>query len=207
MIAAVPYVPRLTAEQLLTGYLSEPTHRAFAVTPDRGETWRATGLASPDMAEEVVLERCQVRYRVPCLLFAVDDAIRSPPAGSEWTRRDMARVRGATGEFDAERIPGLTDVRRRMPGVSGYGGAREPKAMAIHPWGRVFVVTGAVSQEKADSDALAACDADPGRAGRDGPCLLYASGNRVVLAERRTAAAISSESRKVVPGTGSRLSR
>ncbi len=185
MIDAVPRVPHRTADALLAAYLSEPTHRAFAVAPDRGQTWRASGLPSAEEAEALVLERCQVRYRVACVLFAVDDGVREPLAGEGWRPRDMGRVSGAAGEFDVERIPTLTEARRRVPEVAGYRQAREPKAMAIHPWGRAFIASGAATQEEADARALAICDADPGRAGRDGPCVLYASGNRVVLGEGR----------------------
>jgi hypothetical protein len=196
MVETVPFVSRANAETLLGTYLAEPGHRAFAVVPDRGETWRVTGAASPEQAEELVLERCQLRYRVPCLLFAVDDTIRAPAAGADWQRRDMARLH-APAEFDAERIPAIATVRRQAPGVSGYAEARARKAMAIHPWGRVFIVTGAATQEKAEEEALAACDADPRRAGRDGPCLLYASGDRVVLAEHRTGAGTPTANRRV----------
>ena len=76
-----------------------------------------------------------------------------------------------------------------MPAAPPADPLPSPKAMAIHPWGRVFIVTGSASQAKAEADALSDCDTDPGRGGKDGPCLLYASGNKVVLSEHRTAAA------------------
>jgi len=197
MIEAMPFAPRATAESMLGLYLAEPTHRAIAVEPGQGQTWRGTALRSAEEAEQLVLERCQVRYRTACVLFAVDDDIRAPVPGATWQPRDMPRVRDAKGAFDAERMPLLADVRRRTPGVAGYAGAAGPKAIAVHPTGRVFVVTAAESQEKADADALSACDSDPGRGGRDGPCFVYASGDQVVLNEHRTA--IAAESRRVAP--------
>jgi hypothetical protein len=178
-------------------YLAEAKHRAIAVEPGVGRTWRGGAFGSAEEAEQLVLERCQVRYRAACVLFAVDDDIRAPVPGATWQTRDMPRVRDAGGAFDAERMPLLADVRRRMPGVAEYARAAAPKAIAVHPTGRVFVVTAAESQEKADADALGGCDSIPDRGGRDGPCLLYASGDQVVLNEHRTA--IAAESRRVAP--------
>ena len=197
MIETMPFAPRATAEAVLGLYLSEPMHRAIAVEPGLGQTWRGGAFRSIEEAEQLVLERCQVRYRAACVLFAVDDDIRAPAPGATWQPRDMPRVRDARGAFDAERMPLLADARRRMPGVAGYGRAAGPKAIAVHPTGRVFVVTAAENQEKADADALSACDSAPGLGRRDGPCLLYASGDQVVLNEHHTA--IAGESQRLVP--------
>jgi hypothetical protein len=122
-------------------YLAEPAHRAIAIAPDLGQTWRGSAFRSLEEAEQLVLERCQVRYRAVCVLFAVGDDIRAPVPGATWQPRDMPRVRDSIGAFDAARMP----------------------------------------QEKADADALGGCDSVPGRGGREGPCLLYASGDQVVL--------------------------
>lgn len=61
----------------------------------------------------------------------------------------------------------------------------------MHPWGRLFVVTGAASQRIAEEMALAACNKDPDRDGKDGVCLLYAVGDTVILEKRATAPVIS----------------
>jgi hypothetical protein len=197
MIDTMPFAPRAAAESVLALYLAESEHRAIAVVPDRGQTWRGGSFRSSEEAEQLVLERCQVRYRTACVLFAVDNHIREPAAGAQWQTRDMPRVRDAKGAFDAERIPLLTEVRRRMPGLAGYARAAAAKAIAVHPTGGVFVVTAAESQAKADADALGGCDAIPGRDPRDGPCLLYASGDQVVLNEHRTA--IAADGRRMSP--------
>ncbi|HEY4249937.1 MAG TPA: caspase family protein [Roseomonas sp.] len=185
MLAAAPFVPRARAETFLGAYMAERQHRAFAILPGAGSTWRVAGQASPAAAEERALEACQLRYGLPCILFAVDDEIRRPAAGGEWARRDMPRLADAAAGFDPQRVPALSDAARRSPRVAGYAAAVEPKAMAIHPLGYVHIAAAAASQEAADAAALAACEADPDRAGRDGPCFLYASGNRVVLTARR----------------------
>jgi hypothetical protein len=45
--------------------------------------------------------------------------------------------------------------------IVAYGTAASPKAMAIHPWGRLFAVTAAKTQRDAEEQAFAACNADP----------------------------------------------
>jgi hypothetical protein len=195
MIDTMPFVPHVTAEAVLDSYLSEPTHRAIAVSPDTGQTWRGSAFRSAEEAEQLVLERCQLRYRDGCILFAVDDDIRPPRAGTTWQQRLMPRVSDAGGQFDARRIPLLTDVRRHMPDVAEYAQATTPKAMAVHPTGRAFIVSAAESQEKADADALGACESAVDHGGPSGLCVLYASGDQVVLNEHRTA--IAAESRRV----------
>jgi hypothetical protein len=82
-------------------------------------------------------------------------------------------------------VPAQSDARRAELDVVGYGAPRDIRAMALHPLGRVFVVRKAASQTEAEEEALRQCELDPVRAGSSGPCFLYASGNRVVLAERR----------------------
>ena len=61
--------------------------------------------------------------------------------------------------------------------------------MAIHGTGRLYWRTGAASAEEAQEAALRACTEANERANREGPCMLYAVGNRVVLAERRRSVA------------------
>ncbi|MBR0645600.1 caspase family protein, partial [Plastoroseomonas hellenica] len=190
MVAAVPFLPRALAEAGLRDYFADRTNRAFAVAPEAGSYWRIGGLGAPALAEERALEGCQLRYGVACVLIAVNDEIRRPAAGTDWPRRDMPRFAAAEA-FDVQRIPVLSAATRAHPLATGYAAAAEPKAMAIHPWGRFFVSSGASSQEVAEAAALAACNGDADRNGRDGPCLLYAVGNRVVLAARRTQATLA----------------
>jgi hypothetical protein len=64
----------------------------------------------------------------------------------------------------------------------------EPKSMAIHPWGKVFISVGNANVREAQETALAKCNNDQERNGRDGRCFVYAVNNEVILAERRTVA-------------------
>jgi hypothetical protein len=96
----------------------------------------------------------------------------------------MPRIAYA-GSFDPEQIPGLNPGRRAGADLAGYTSAKGFKAIALHNWGRVFVVTNAPDQSSAEGQALDACNDDPKRKGEDGPCLLYAAGDKVVLQDRR----------------------
>jgi hypothetical protein len=98
----------------------------------------------------------------------------------------MSRV-AYEGLFDPARIPAATQALRQRADVVGYPTAPGYKAAALHPWGRLFLVTGAATQRAAEEDALAACNRDPDRDGRDGPCLLYAVDSQVVLPKRLSA--------------------
>ena len=95
----------------------------------------------------------------------------------------MPRVRYA-GPFDVEQIPGIATAVRTRDDVRTYGSAAAPKAMALHPFGAVYVVAAAANQNEAESRALAACNGDAALHGAGGPCYLYASANQVVLSRR-----------------------
>jgi uncharacterized caspase-like protein len=131
----------LGAVQQLRLYASDGRHRAFAVAPMAQYAMRGAGFHTTDEAERVVLERCEIRNNEPCVLFALDDAVRSPAAGQDWPRREMERVH-YTGPFRADRIPALSDARRAEADISGYSTARDIRAMAIHPLGGGFLSCG-----------------------------------------------------------------
>ena len=116
--------------------------------------------------------------------MAFPDSVHAPDAGS--SHRLMPRVE-YDGVFDPQKIPAVQTVVRQRPDVTGYRAAPGAKAAAFHAWGRLFVVTGAPSQREAEERALAECNGDPQRNNRDGSCLLYAVGDRVVLPKRATA--------------------
>ena len=182
-------VPGLSSGErafLAQRYPEEKSGKALAISIEQASTWRINGVSSAAEAERLALERCQVRYGAPCVLYAVDDVVTAPPAPEANQRRDMPRVRYA-GTFDPLQIPGLTERTRASAVVQGYAAASTPKAMALHPRGIVFAVNGAATQPEAEEKALLGCESnpDPGRGGRDGPCYVYASGNQVVLPERR----------------------
>jgi hypothetical protein len=96
----------------------------------------------------------------------------------------MPRAR-YVGSFDPAQIPGTTPAVRERSDIISYRAASGPKAAAFHPdGGRVFIVTGAVSQYAAEEQALRVCNTDRPSYGTSGPCFLYASGDAVVLPQR-----------------------
>ncbi|MBV8190456.1 MAG: protein kinase [Alphaproteobacteria bacterium] len=167
-----------TERELVAGsYLVSKFHKALAALPPSG-TWATADKPSAAIAEERVLEGCQVKYGAPCLVVAVDDVVQ--PADAAQARRPMPRV-AYDGVFDPQKIPAFDDDQRERPDIAGYRAARLPKAAAFHPLGRLFTVSGSASQRDAEEQVLAACNDDPHRTQQDGPCLLYAIGDRVVL--------------------------
>jgi hypothetical protein len=95
----------------------------------------------------------------------------------------MPRVSYA-GSFDPQQIPAVKESDRSRPDIVSYKAFTGPKAAALHPYGLIFVTTGAESQFAAEAKALEDCNEDPARGGRDGPCLLYSVGDQVVLPKR-----------------------
>lgn len=99
----------------------------------------------------------------------------------------MPRLR-YSGEFDLAQIPIIRFITRNRPDVQKYFATAEPKAIAIHPSGTLFISSGGETVIEAQGKALAQCNADPRRKSKDGPCFVYAINNSVVLSERRTIA-------------------
>ena len=183
---ADPFARRVAVALALVGspdhvaglYAKAAHHKAIAVQPDTGRTYRRSGLPTRGLAEQRALELCQLRYGSPCVLLATDDEVRTDDPRKA-PRHDMERLRYA-GPFRQDSVPldSAGAVER-----TGYAGMPEPKAMAIHSSERVMVATGG-SVAEAEAKALAACNAaDPAN-----PCFLYAVNGQVVLPQRRTAA-------------------
>lgn len=183
--AAAPSLASATRESQVSGYVEAGLHKAIAVLPP-GNSWRTQGQPSAAAAEERVLEACQVRYGGPCVLIAVNDTPQSRPVDRDWPRRAMPRT-AYEGLFDPQQVPAVGDTLRQRADVAGYRAKPSPKAVAYHPWGRLFVVTDAPGQRAAEEKALADCNGDPQRNGQAGPCLLYAVVDQVVLPRRLTA--------------------
>jgi DNA-binding winged helix-turn-helix (wHTH) protein len=183
--AAVPSLSPDFREDEARRYDEAKPHKAQAVSLQPAGTWRAVGWESAAVAAEKVLEGCQVRYGQPCALVSVDETMQPSRPGGDWPRRHMARVT-YEGYFRPELIPAAPKRVTQRADIAGYALAAGPKALAVHPWGRAFAVTGATTQRAAEEQALATCNADPDRKGVDGPCYLYAVGNYVILPQRHT---------------------
>jgi hypothetical protein len=148
-------------------------HRAMAA--GMTDILVATGEPTAEGAKNSALERCQVQSGAPCSLLAIDRNIAPEPADGKWPLYDMARTR-YEGAFESSLIPGLQDSERSRPEVTSYISAPLPKAAALLPTGKIFIVAGASSQTDAEKQALNKCG--------NASCLLYAAGNEVVLPRR-----------------------
>jgi class 3 adenylate cyclase len=179
-----PWYSAGALEAQIVGYQNSSDHKAIAVSPPSG-SWRIFGWGDPTTAEERALEGCEARYGKPCVLAAVDEAVQVPLPDGEWPRGAMPRVEYA-GLFDPQQIPAATEALRQRSDVAGYREKQGAKAAAFHPWGRIFIATGGMTQREAEEQALADCNEDLQRKGRDGPCFLYAVGDHVVLPKRLT---------------------
>jgi hypothetical protein len=163
-------------------YLESAPHKALtALSPSH--SWRTSGGESAEAAEQRGLEACQLRFARPCTLLAVDEAVRPLQSSAHWQPRPMARL-SYHGLFDPAQIPAITEEMRRRSEVVGYRSSPNYKAASLHPWGRLFLVTGKGTQREAEQGSLDACNRDSDRNGKDGPCLLYAVGDLVVLHKR-----------------------
>jgi hypothetical protein len=183
--ATVPTIQQPIRERLAREYDDGREHKAQAVSLAPPGTWRATGRGRADEAAKAALESCQVVYRAPCLLLAVNGRLEPAPADARSAARDMARARYA-GPFDSTQIPGAPPSIRRQ--AEGYASALPPKAAGYTPaGGRLFISAGAPDQRTAEEQALQTCRADPDIRRIDAPCYLYAVGDEVVLPERLTA--------------------
>ena len=176
----VPRISEKAREEGAAEYANAPGHKAQAALSSPPGIFRSTSRPSLAEAENAALEGCQIFHGQPCALLAVNQTVLPAPADNIWPTRDMPRVR-YSGEFDPAQIPAVLDNRRHGFEVASYREETAPKAIAFHPWGRIFVKTKAVNQRAAEEEALRLCNDDPDRKGRTGPCFLYSVGNRVVL--------------------------
>ena len=143
--------------------------------------WRS-GRATLVDNETGALEACEFFERSACRLVISNNSVipKAPLVSS-------ARL-AYGGEFDWKKVPAIQDGFASSSAVAGYGDAPGMKAMAIHFAGTAYTATAKTTQAEAENAALDACSrANP--SGEGGACFIYASGNKVVLNERRTKAA------------------
>jgi hypothetical protein len=182
VIATVaPNLSKTTREIVIREYLESEPNKAQVIEPTEGRPWRSPRHEDLDAAAERALEGCQLRYVKPCALLALNDQIA---AEDGFKTKDMPRLHYA-GEFDLAKIPTIRPALRARPDIQSYYGTAGPKAIAIHPWGTLFVSVGKTNSKDTQNAALAQCNADPRRNFRDGACFVYAIDNQVVINERR----------------------
>ncbi|MCK1366511.1 hypothetical protein [Bradyrhizobium sp. 62] len=181
MAAATPAVHPTLRDTLIKDYLACKPNKGQAVELVNASYLRTCEQDDASATGDRALESCQLRYGKPCALLAVNEEI---VAEGELASRDMPRLHYA-GKYDLSQIPIIRRITRQRPDVQNYDKAMEPKAIAIHPWGKLFISAGDPSLKDAQTSALAKCNSDPARNGRDGGCFVYAINNDIVLDERR----------------------
>jgi hypothetical protein len=181
MASITPKLSDLQRESLVRDYVEGKPNKGQAVELLNGNYFRSVAHEDLSVTADRTLEACQLRYGKPCALLAVNDEIA---AEGEIRSQDMPRLH-YSGDFDLAKIPVIRAATRDRTDVQTYFAAAKPKAMAIHPWGFLFISTGKANTGDAQDAALADCNSDPRRRSRDGNCFIYAVDNQVVIAERR----------------------
>jgi hypothetical protein len=182
MAANHPSMSIQLREMLVKDYVACKTHKGQAAELAGANYFRSCEHEDTPEIGDRSLEACQLRYGKPCALLAIDEEI---VADGNLAAKDMSRLH-YRGEFDLSQIPIIRAITRNRVDLQTYFAAPNPKAIAIHPWGKIFISKGGSNLVLAQSAALANCNADPARHGKDGYCFLYAVNNDVVIDERRT---------------------
>jgi hypothetical protein len=181
----LPAVNSAHLDGALKLYADGKDNKAIAGSRERNATWRFTNRESAYAAEQATLEGCQLFYANPCILVAVNGTVVNTPEDGTWVTRSMSRI-SYEGQFNPQQIPIVRPEVRGRKDVADYSSGGGSKAVAIHPWGLLHIASGSASQASAEAEALKSCNDNPARAGKDGPCFLYAIGNHVVLPLRIT---------------------
>jgi hypothetical protein len=181
MASATPHMSDANRERLLRDYIDAKPNKGQAVEPSIGFYYRSASHEDYEVTGDRTLEACQLRFGKPCALIAINDEIA---AEGELSTKDMPRLH-YSGEFDVSKIPIIRASVRERADVQAYSKFTPPKAIAIHPWGTLFISAGKTNTRDAQDAALSDCNNDPRRHSRDGNCFVYAVDNQVVIFERR----------------------
>jgi hypothetical protein len=182
LATAAPRKSETARGAIIRDYEDAKANKGQAIEPVSGDTWRSSGHEDPAVAGDRTLEGCQLRFGKPCWLIAVNEEII---ADGQLVAKDMPRMH-YSGTYDPQEIPIIRSVIRELSKVQDYGKLTEPKAMAIHPWGQIFVSQSRASLREAEQTALDECNNNQTTRfnGKDGNCFLYASNNDVVISKR-----------------------
>jgi hypothetical protein len=166
-------------DRIAESYRTDREHKALALELDGARTYKFSGAADRNAAEQLALEFCQVRWNMPCVLVASDDELRAPDPTAT-PRRTSPRM-SYTGTYKLDMVPLFSN--RQTKELVDYPTLTGPKAMAIGATPlRARIATGA-NDKDAQAKALAACNDPPDS---PIPCILYAVNDRVILPQRRT---------------------
>jgi hypothetical protein len=160
--------------------------RALAVAPGFGGNF-SSGLADEAEAIRIAVESCQILYSRAaqhCAPVAVNSRALAN-VGQPLPSAGQTRV-AYSGSFDPAMVATVSTKGGIPPGLVAYRDAAGPKALALQPFGRFFSALGRGDQRSAEVNALAECNAYARTLRVFAPCVLYASGDEVVLARGAT---------------------
>lgn len=178
--SALPRMSDLQRDALVRDYIDAKPNKGQAINALAGVSYRSTDHEDYEATGERTLEACQLRFGSPCALVAINESIVDD---ARLIPKDMPRLH-YSGEFDLTKIPIIRSITKSRLDLQSYSKAEGQKAIAVHPWGTLFIAFRSNSRDAQDA-ALAACNADPRRKSRDGNCFVYAVNNQVVVSERR----------------------
>jgi hypothetical protein len=158
-------------------YNSLKTHKALTSVNTVAHTFVLYGVPTPNDAEFLAREACDLQYNTACVSVAVDDGLKTKDPARISTR-PMERVAYA-GPYRSDMVPLF--VRPPSEAIE-YAKMRQPKAMAIRPQGLKIAIATAASLPEAEAQALARCN----EAGSPFPCILYAANDQTILPQRHT---------------------
>ena len=166
----------------IKNYLAAKPPKALAIHTGGGTYWWGP---EPQQAEASrrALENCELSYKSPCVLAALDNVIQKhdPTAIPASAFANLGR------DLDPDKVPFLGDAARKRLSAR-YLQARKNTlqylAVALHPrngW-YIKVDPSFASQADANSAALSACVnvAPPNRWWNRGSCLLFSEGSKIV---------------------------
>src|SRR4029077_18342479 len=155
---------------------------ALAMNPNGQSYWWGP---VAHQAEEIrrVLENCELFYKSPCVLAAIDDAVQKlDPAANP-----VSAFAALGNELDPSKVPFLSDAARKgLAAALEKARTSSPQymALALHPRNGWFlkVDPAFASQADADNAALTACVnfTPPNKFWNRGSCLLFSEGTQIV---------------------------
>ncbi|HEV2675770.1 MAG TPA: hypothetical protein VGV37_14590 [Aliidongia sp.] len=167
---ALPYFPTLQAHNapIAQDYLHAPSPKALALTFAGTVVWVGGGRGeTPDDVARIAVQRCEYESGGACVLFARNLNLTAAAGSGQPPEHPPLLVR--VGRVAAETVPFIRDGQRGE--IATYLAQLGPKALALSPIGET-IGTGATADA-----ALARC-----RSQGAADCVLYAEGDRIVLA-------------------------
>ena len=150
-------LPVVANDRIAESYRGDREHKALALELDGARTYKFTGAPDRAIAEQFVLEFCQIRWNTPCVLIAVDDELKAPDPSAA-PRRAAPRISYA-GPYRPEMVPLFSN--RQTKELVDYATLAGPKALAIGAAPLRARIGAGKTEKEAEAKALSACNEPP----------------------------------------------